>query len=167
VNFKNTIVIMTSNLGSHLIQEKLQTLNEENRDELVDEIRVRLLELLRQSIRPEFLNRIDEIILFKPLTLTEIKQIVDLQLSGVQKRLAAKEITLEFTKDLREWLARAGFDPSFGARPLKRTIQRHVINRLSEKILAGEIAVGDHIEVDVDDRGGVDFITKVKAKVAG
>jgi ATP-dependent Clp protease ATP-binding subunit ClpB len=167
VNFKNTIVIMTSNLGSHLIQDKLQTLTEENRDDLMDELRVRLLEMLRQSIRPEFLNRIDEIILFKPLTLTEIKQIVDLQLAVVQKLVTTKEITLEFTRDLREWLARAGFDPSFGARPLKRTIQRHVINRLSEKILAGEIVAGDHVEVDVDDRGGTEFITKARAKVAG
>jgi ATP-dependent Clp protease ATP-binding subunit ClpB len=167
VNFKNTIVIMTSNLGSHLIQEKLQTLTEENRDDLMDELRVRLLEMLRQSIRPEFLNRIDEIILFKPLTLSEIKQIVDLQLAAVQKLVATKEITIDFTEDLREWLAKAGFDPSFGARPLKRTIQRHVINRLSEKILAGDIAAGDHVEVDVDDRGGTDFITKVRAEVAG
>jgi ATP-dependent Clp protease ATP-binding subunit ClpB len=132
----------------------------------MDEIRVRLLELLRQSIRPEFLNRIDEIILFKPLTLSEIKQIVDVQLAAVQKLVATKEITLEFTEDLREWLARAGFDPSYGARPLKRTIQRHVINRLSEKILAGDIAAGDRIEVDVDDRGGTDFITKSRAEVA-
>jgi ATP-dependent Clp protease ATP-binding subunit ClpB len=89
-----------------------------------------------------------------------------LQLAAVQKLVATKEITIDFTEDLREWLAKAGFDPSFGARPLKRTIQRHVINRLSEKILAGEIAAGDHIEVDVDDRGGTEFITKVKAEVA-
>ena len=166
VNFRNTIVIMTSNLGSHLIQEKLQTLTEKNRDDLMDELRVRLLEMLRQSIRPEFLNRIDEIILFKPLTLSEIKQIVDLQLATVQKLVATKEITIDFTEDLREWLAKAGFDPSFGARPLKRTIQKHVINRLSEKILAGDIAAGDHVEVDVDDRGGTEFITKVRAEVA-
>jgi ATP-dependent Clp protease ATP-binding subunit ClpB len=167
VNFKNTIVIMTSNLGSHLIQEKLQALTEENRDDLMDELRVRLLEMLRQSIRPEFLNRIDEIILFKPLTLSEIKQIVDLQLTAVRKLVATKEITIDFTDDLKEWLAKAGFDPSFGARPLKRTIQRHVINQLSEKILAGDIAAGDHVEVGVDDRGGTEFITKVKAEVAG
>jgi len=167
VNFKNTIVIMTSNLGSHLIQERLQTLTEENRDELMDELRVRLLEMLRQSIRPEFLNRIDEIILFKPLTLSEIRQIVDLQLAGVKKLVASKDITLEFTDDLKEWLAQAGFDPSLGARPLKRTIQKHVVNRLSEKILAGDIVAGDHVEVDEGDRGGVEFITKAKTEVAG
>ena len=167
VNFKNTIVIMTSNLGSHLIQDKMQSLTEENRDEIMDDLRVRLLELLRQSIRPEFLNRIDEIILFKPLTLSEIKQIVDLQLAGVQKLVATKEIVLEFTQDLREWLARAGFEPSYGARPLKRTIQKHVINRLSEKLLSGDIGPGDTVEVDADERGGAKFVTKVKAKIAG
>ncbi|MDP2885230.1 MAG: ATP-dependent chaperone ClpB [Ignavibacteria bacterium] len=167
VNFKNTIVIMTSNLGSHLIQEKVQALDEGNRDELMSDLRVQLLEMLRQSIRPEFLNRIDEIILFKPLTMNEIQQILDLQLAGVQKLLAPKEIMIEFTQNLREWLARVGYDPSFGARPLKRTIQKYVINRLSEKILAGEIGNGDHIEVDADERGGVEFIRKAKPAVAG
>jgi ATP-dependent Clp protease ATP-binding subunit ClpB len=166
VNFKNTIVIMTSNLGSHLIQEKVQSLDENNRDDIMSDLRVRLLEMLRQSIRPEFLNRVDEIILFKPLTMSEIQQIVDLQLAGVQKLLAGKNITLEFTPDVREWLARAGYDPSFGARPLKRTIQKYVVNRLSEKILAGEIVEGDHIEVEANVRGGVEFITKAKAEVA-
>jgi ATP-dependent Clp protease ATP-binding subunit ClpB len=166
VNFKNTIVIMTSNLGSHLIQERVQTLDDENRDQIMSEVRVQLFELLRQTIRPEFLNRIDEIIVFKPLTLTDIQQIVDLQLAGVQKLLETKDIKLEFTKDLREWLARAGYDPSFGARPLKRTIQKHVINRLSEKLLAGEIAAGDTVEVDEDERGGAEFIVRAKAETA-
>jgi ATP-dependent Clp protease ATP-binding subunit ClpB len=167
VNFKNTIVIMTSNLGSHLIQEKVQALDEGNRDELLSDLRVQLLEMLRQSIRPEFLNRIDEVILFKPLTMNEIQQILDLQLVGVQKLVAPKEIMIDFTQNLREWLARVGFDPSFGARPLKRTIQKYVINRLSEKILAGEISAGDHIEVDADERGGVEFVKKAKVAVAG
>ena len=165
VNFKNTIVIMTSNLGSHLIQEKVQSLNETNRDDLMAEMRVQLLEMLRQSIRPEFLNRIDEIILFKPLTMSEIQQIVNLQLEGVRKLLAVKNIVLEFSDDLREWLAKAGYDPAFGARPLKRTIQKYVINRLSEKILAGDVADGDHVTVNVDDRGSVEFITNVKSAI--
>jgi ATP-dependent Clp protease ATP-binding subunit ClpB len=166
VNFKNAIVIMTSNLGSHLIQEKTQSLTEETRDEIMGGLRVQLLELLRQTIRPEFLNRIDEIILFKPLTMSEVRQIVDLQLKGVQKLVAAREISIEFTDDLKDWLAQQGFDPSFGARPLKRTIQKHVVNRLSEKILAGEIAPGDHLEVGADDRGGVEFITRATAESA-
>ena len=167
VNFRNTIVIMTSNLGSHLIQEKVQMLDESNRDDVMSELRVTLLEMLRQAIRPEFLNRIDEIILFKPLTMSEIQQIVELQLVGVQKRVSAKNITLDFTDDVKEWLAKVGYDPSFGARPLKRTIQKYVINRLSEKILAGDIAEGDHVVVDVDERGGVKIITKVKSGVSG
>jgi ATP-dependent Clp protease ATP-binding subunit ClpB len=167
VNFKNTIVIMTSNLGSHLIQEKVKSLDERNREEIMDDLRVRLLEMLKQSIRPEFLNRIDDIILFKPLTLAEIKQIVDLQLRNVQKLVATKNITLEFTDDLKDWLARAGFDPSFGARPLKRTIQKHVVNKLSENILSGAIADGDSIKVSADDRGGVDFVVTAKAAAAG
>jgi ATP-dependent Clp protease ATP-binding subunit ClpB len=167
VNFKNTIVIMTSNLGSHLIQDKVQSLNETNRDDLMEELRVGLLEMLRQSIRPEFLNRIDEIILFKPLTMSEIQQIVTLQLNGVRKLLAGKNIVLEFSDDLREWLAKAGYDPAFGARPLKRTIQKYVINRLSEKILAGDVVDGDHVTVNVDDRGRVEFITNVKSTIVG
>jgi ATP-dependent Clp protease ATP-binding subunit ClpB len=165
VNFKNTIVIMTSNLGSHLIHEKVQSLDETNRDDLMAELRVQLLEMLRQSIRPEFLNRVDEIILFKLLTMSEIQQIVNLQLEGVRKHVATKNISLEFSDDLREWLAKAGYDPAFGARPLKRTIQKYVLNRLSEKILAGEVADGDHVTVNVDDRGTVEFITSVKPEV--
>ncbi len=167
VNFKNTIVIMTSNLGSHLIQERLESLNEENRDELMDELRVKLFEMLKQTIRPEFLNRIDEIILFKPLTMSEIRQIVDLQLKVVQRTVAAKNIQLEFTDDLRTWLAKIGFDPSYGARPLKRLIQKHVINKLSEQILSGAVSEGDTIEVTQNDRGHVEFTTKVKAELAG
>jgi ATP-dependent Clp protease ATP-binding subunit ClpB len=167
VNFKNTIVIMTSNLGSHLIQERLESLTEENRDELMDDLRLKLFEMLKQTIRPEFLNRIDEIILFKPLTMNEIRQIVDLQLKAVQRTVAAKNIQLEFTEDLRVWLAKIGFDPSFGARPLKRLIQKHVVNKLSEQILSGTVSEGDTVEVTQNDRGHVEFATKVKADVAG
>jgi ATP-dependent Clp protease ATP-binding subunit ClpB len=162
-NFKNTIVIMTSNLGSYLIHERLETLTEENREELMGELRVKLFELLRRTIRPEFLNRIDEIILFKPLTKQEIGEIVDLQLRNVHKLVAAKAITLEFTDDLREWLANAGYDPSFGARPLKRVIQKYVVNSLSQRILEGNISEGDIVRVDVSDRGVVDFVKRAVA----
>lgn len=165
VNFKNTIVIMTSNLGSHLIMENMQYLTEENRDEIMGELRVKLFEMLRQSIRPEFLNRIDEIILFQPLTMNEIKKIVDLQLKHVQKLVEPKNITLEFTDEVKEWLAKIGYDPSLGARPLKRTIQKHIVNTLSEKILAGAITEGSTIEVNVNDRGGIEYVPKVKAEV--
>jgi ATP-dependent Clp protease ATP-binding subunit ClpB len=162
VNFKNTIVIMTSNLGSQLIQEKMDTLTEENRDDLMGELRVQLLEMLRQSVRPEFLNRIDEIILFKPLTMTELEKIVELQLRQVQKLVADKNITLNFTAEAKERLATIGYDPSYGARPLKRIIQKYVINILSEKLLSGDVVEGDTVEIGTDNRGMIEFVTKVK-----
>ncbi|MGD1044509.1 MAG: ATP-dependent chaperone ClpB [Bacteroidota bacterium] len=167
VNFKNTIVIMTSNLGSQLIQEKLDTLTEENRDDLMGELRVQLFEMLRQSVRPEFLNRIDEIILFKPLTMTELKKIVELQLQQVQKLVADKNITLEFTAEAKERLATIGYDPSYGARPLKRIIQKYVINTLSEKLLSGSVMDGDTVEIGTDNRGMIKFVTKTKPEVIG
>ncbi len=165
VNFKNTIVIMTSNLGSHLIHEKMEMLTEENRDELMGELRVKLFEMLKQSIRPEFLNRIDEIIVFKPLTMSELAQIVELQLRQVQKMLAEKNITLTFTEEAKSRLAIIGYDPSYGARPLKRVIQKYVINTLSEKILSGEISDGETIEIGTDHRGMIEFVTKVRPDV--
>ncbi len=165
VNFKNTIVIMTSNIGSHLIQERLQEITEENRDDVMGELRVTLLELLRKTIRPEFLNRIDEIILFKVLTRSEIKQIVDLQLKSVQSLLAAKNVTLQFTDEVREWLADVGYDAAYGARPLKRVIQKYIINPLSQKILEGSVAEGDTVTVQLDRRGLIEFIPTVKAEV--
>ncbi len=165
VNFKNTIVIMTSNLGSHLIQEELQHLTEENRDEIMGDLRTKLFDMLRQTIRPEFLNRIDEIILFKPLTMNELKRIVGLQLKHVQARLSAKNITLEFSDEVKEWMAKIGYDPAFGARPLKRVIQKYIVNKLSEKLLEGSIADGDTVEVTLDKRGMVEFAAKVKAEI--
>jgi ATP-dependent Clp protease ATP-binding subunit ClpB len=164
VNFKNTIVIMTSNLGSQLIQERLDKLTEENRDDLMGELRVQLFAMLRQSVRPEFLNRIDEIILFKPLTMTELNKIVELQLQQVQKLVADKNITLEFTAEAKERLATIGYDPSFGARPLKRIIQKYVINVLSEKLLSGDVSDGDTVKIGSDNRGMIEFVTTVKPK---
>jgi ATP-dependent Clp protease ATP-binding subunit ClpB len=165
VNFKNTIVIMTSNLGSHLIQEKMEVLTEENREDLMGDLRVKLFELLRQTIRPEFLNRIDEIIFFKPLTMADLAQIVELQLKQVRRLLAEKNITLEFTNDAKARLATIGYDPTYGARPLKRTIQKYVINVLSEKLLSNEIAEGDTVEIGTDHRGMIEFVTKIKPEV--
>jgi len=165
VNFKNTIVIMTSNIGSQIIQERLDTMTEENRDDLMGELRVQLFEMLRQSVRPEFLNRIDEIILFKPLTMSELKKIVELQLQQVQKLISAKNIKLEFSDEAKERLATVGYDPSYGARPLKRVIQKYVINILSEKLLSGEIAEGDEVVIGTDKRGMIEFVTKVRPEV--
>jgi len=165
VDFRNTIVIMTSNLGSHLIQEKVQDLNENNRDEIMGELRVRLFEMLKKTIRPEFLNRIDEIILFKPLTISDIKAIVDLQLKSLMKMLSEKKIVLEVTEEARDRLATMGYDPSFGARPLKRVIQKYLINGLSEQILEGSVREGDTVLVEIDARGMVKFVRKMKAEI--
>jgi ATP-dependent Clp protease ATP-binding subunit ClpB len=158
VNFKNTIVIMTSNIGSHLIQEKLEFLTEENLDEIMGDLRVKLFEMLKQTIRPEFLNRIDEIILFKPLSAKEIEKIVELQLRNVGALLGNKNITLEVTDEAKQRLATIGFDPAYGARPLKRVIQKYVVNALSEKILKGEIAEDGKAIVEVDNRGMIRIV---------
>jgi ATP-dependent Clp protease ATP-binding subunit ClpB len=160
VNFKNTIVIMTSNLGSHLIQERMQQMRSDaDWEEFSGDLRSQLNALLRQTIRPEFLNRVDETILFKPLTLNDIKKVIEIQLRRVEGMLAKKEITLVVSADAKEWIARLGYDPSFGARPLKRTIQKHVIDVLSQKILAGEIVDGDAVELVMEGEGALKFRT--------
>lgn len=159
VNFKNTIIIMTSNLGSHIIQDELRFINEDNRDEVLAKLREKLFELLRQKIRPEILNRIDEIVMFKPLLGEELRKIVDIQLDIIKNMLLKNsDITLKVTDDAKDWLAKIGYDISFGARPLKRTIQNHITNPLSPKILAGEIIPGDKIEINVNDAGKFEFI---------
>ncbi|NOS86294.1 MAG: AAA domain-containing protein [Ignavibacteria bacterium] len=154
VNFKNTIIIMTSNLGSHLIQDELMTINDNNRDEILGSLREKLFELLRQKIRPEVLNRIDEVVMFKPLLGSELRKIVDIQLNGIIKMLLKNsDIALSVTNDAKDWLAKIGYDITFGARPLKRTIQNHITNPLSEKILSGDILPGDKVEINVSDAG--------------
>jgi ATP-dependent Clp protease ATP-binding subunit ClpB len=158
VNFKNTVVIMTSNLGSHLIQEKISGAeNDEDWANIHGELRAQLFDMLRQSIRPEFLNRVDEIILFKPLTRNDIKKVVDLQLHRVAALLEKKEMTLSVSDEAKEWLAKLGYDPSFGARPLKRVIQKHIVNALSERILAGDFSERDNIEIVLDREGVIGF----------
>jgi ATP-dependent Clp protease ATP-binding subunit ClpB len=159
VNFRNTIVIMTSNLGSHIIQQKLGSAAQENGrlEEAYDELRVELSGLLRQSLRPEFLNRIDEVILFKLLGAGEIRRIVDIQLGRVAALLSAKGIALRVTDGAKDWIAKLGYDPAQGARPLKRVIQKHIVNALSEKILAGEIAGKSEVTVDLGQEGEMTF----------
>lgn len=158
VNFKNTIVIMTSNLGSHLIQEQmLQMQTDEDWENFAGDLRSQLNAMLRQTIRPEFLNRIDEIILFKPLTRDDITKVIDIQLKRVGEMLAKKEMKLVVTDDAKDWIARLGYDPAYGARPLKRVIQKHITNILSEKILAGEFVEGDAVEVALVGEGQLVF----------
>jgi len=157
VNFKNTIIIMTSNLGSHLIQDRLSSMRDEDMDKVVDEMRFTLIELLRKTIRPEFLNRIDEVVLFKPLTTIELRGIVEIQLVNVQKMLTQREIKLNVTDEVKDWLVKIGYDVTYGARPLKRTIQKYLINPLSQELLAGNFEDGDKIKVLLNDTGHLDF----------
>jgi len=149
VNFKNTIIIMTSNIGSHLIQDNFKELTELNREEVVARTKNQLFELLKQTIRPEFLNRIDELIMFTPLSREELKDIVKLQFRQVQQTLEEMGIHLEASDEALEWLAQLGYDPQFGARPLKRVIQKRILNELSKDILAGKVDKEAKIKLDV------------------
>lgn len=151
VNFKNTIIIMTSNIGSHLIQDNFKSLIDENRDEVIAKTKNELFELLKQTIRPEFLNRIDELIMFTPLQRSEIRNIVDLQFKQVQQTLAEMGITMEASTEALDWLAELGYDPQFGARPLKRVIQKRILNELSKSILAGTVDKDSKIKLDMFD----------------
>jgi ATP-dependent Clp protease ATP-binding subunit ClpB len=151
VDFKNTIIIMTSNIGSHLIQENLEHVTDKNREEVFERTRGQVFELLRKTLRPEFLNRIDEIIMFRPLTLDEIQTVVGLQVGNVQKMLEKNEITLRATKKAVQLIAAQGFDPQFGARPIKRIIQKNLVNELSKMILEGNIHKDKEIVVDEKD----------------
>ncbi|MDP3397339.1 MAG: ATP-dependent chaperone ClpB [Methanoregula sp.] len=152
VDFKNTIIIMTSNIGSHLIQENLEHVTDKNRDEVFDRTREQVYDLLKKTIRPEFLNRIDEIIMFRPLSKDEIQTVVGLQLENVQKMLGKSDIRLRATKRAIQFIATQGFDPQFGARPIKRVIQKMLINELSKMILEGTINKDN--EIVVDEKGG-------------
>ena len=151
VNFKNTIIIMTSNLGSQIIQANFEDVTEKNREQVMDKTRQEVVDLLRQTIRPEFLNRIDEIILFQPLLKSEIRGIIRIQLEGLQGLVAKSGINLQFSDYAIDYLAENGFDPQFGARPLKRLIQKEITNQLSKRILAGDIDRTSPVLVDVFD----------------
>lgn len=164
VNFKNTIIIMTSNIGSTLIQDAFQNVNENNLEEIVDRTKAEVMNLLRQTIRPEFLNRVDEIIMFQPLMRSEIRNIVKIQLNALKKTLESNHIELQFTDYLLDYLAEQGYDPQFGARPLKRLIQKQIVNQLSKKILAGDIDRSHPVLVDVFDNVVV-FRNEVPEKV--
>ena len=148
VNFKNTIIIMTSNLGSSYIQEQFEKLNDSNRESIIEETKEKIMEMLKKTIRPEFLNRIDETIMFTPLSKDEIEQIVRLQTASVAALLEESDMTLEVTDAAIQFIAQAGFDPEFGARPIKRAIQRYLLNDLSKQLLAGVIDKSKPIKVD-------------------
>lgn len=150
VDFKNTIIIMTSNTGSQLIQQNFEQVTASNMDAIIDKTRVELFELLKQTIRPEFLNRIDEVIMFTPLQEEEIRMIVELQFASVQKMLNENGIRIDITPKAVQWIASVGFDPLFGARPVKRALQKYVLNDLSKQLLADTLCRDQSIMVDVE-----------------
>ncbi len=151
VNFKNTIIIMTSNMGSQIIQDNFEGINENNKEEVVDKTKDEVMDMLRKTIRPEFLNRIDEVIMFQPLMKKEIKGIINIQLEGLRKLVEKNGIDLQFSDYTLDYLAENGYDPQFGARPLKRLVQKQIVNQLSKKILAGDIDTSSPVMVDVFD----------------
>lgn len=148
-NFKNTIIIMTTNMGSHIIQENFEKITDENYFEVIEDTKEEVLTLLKKSVRPEFVNRIDEIIMFRPLSRKDIRKIVDIQIDLVRKRLEEVGIKIEISDSARERLAKIGYDPQFGARPLKRVMQREVLNELSKQILAGKVHKDSVIFIDI------------------
>jgi ATP-dependent Clp protease ATP-binding subunit ClpB len=150
-NFRNTIIIMTSNMGADLIRQNFQGLTEENKDEVVEKTKAAVFELLKNSVRPEFLNRIDETIMFNPLSKKDIRKIVNIQLADVKEKLGKQNITLEVSPEAMDWLAEEGYHPEFGARPLKRLINKKVLKALSKEMLMGKIAPQSHIILDIFD----------------
>ena len=168
VDFRNTIIIMTSNMGAQVIQENFAPAFDGNKisPEVVEKTRLEVIEQLKMQLKPEFLNRIDEIVMFEPLTHEDIGRIVDIQMNIVRKLLKENNIELDYTKKAKEWIARIGYDPLYGARPVKRTIQRYVVNDLSKRILAGDVNREHPIVIDAD-ADGLTFKTKGEALLSG
>lgn len=157
-NFKNAIIIMTTNIGSHLIQENYAQLNDLNNDEIVEATKNQVFELLKRSVRPEFLNRVDEIIMFQPLSKKDIRKIVEIQFGIIKNRLADNQIKLEADDKVLDYLGKIGFDPQFGARPLKRVLQKYILNELSKRILEGKISADSIVGITLDDEQNIEFI---------
>jgi ATP-dependent Clp protease ATP-binding subunit ClpB len=151
VNFKNTIIIMTSNIGSHIIQSNFELMDEINHDEVIERTKDEVFELLKKSVRPEFLNRIDELVMFRPLSRRDIRKIVTIQFAHIQDRLDEAGIRLIATDEVLDYLGEQGYDPQFGARPLKRVLQRQVLNELSKEILGGTINKDSVVEAVLSD----------------
>jgi len=152
-NFKNTIIIMTSNIGAHIIQENFLGLDELNPEPTIERTKDEVFELLKKTLRPEFLNRIDELIMFRPLSSKEIRKIVDIQFRQIQNRLEDSGIRLEATNEVLDFLGHEGYDPQFGARPLKRVLQRRILNELSKSILCGDIRKDAVVEAVLEGDG--------------
>ncbi|MBP6454961.1 MAG: AAA family ATPase, partial [Bacteroidales bacterium] len=150
-DFRNTVLIMTSNAGSVIIQDNLSRLNDLNREELLDKTRAEVMELLKSNVRPEFLNRIDEIIMFHPLTKSDIREIVKMQLKGISAMMLEKGLRLEFSEYAMEYLCSKGYDPAYGARPVKRVLQKELVNELAKEILKGDLNKDKPVIVDYFD----------------
>ncbi len=157
-NFKNTIVIMTTNIGAHLIQENFEKISDENRLGIMEETKIQVFDLLRKTVRPEFLNRIDELIMFHPLSSEDLQKIVEIQFRIIQLRLQENGIKIEISKEALSQLAKWGYDPQFGARPLKRIMQREILNQLSKEILSGEVHKDSMVAIDLDEQGKISFM---------
>ena len=151
VNFKNTIIIMTSNIGSHIIQESFEKITEKNKEAVLAKTKLEVYDLLKKTIRPEFLNRIDEVIMFEPLSRENVTEIVRIQFEHIRKQLADQQIVVSATDEAIDWLAQLGYDPQFGARPVKRVMQKQVLNELSKQLLSGNIDKNNEIILDVLD----------------
>ncbi|MEO0554617.1 MAG: ATP-dependent chaperone ClpB [Bacteroidota bacterium] len=164
-NFKNTIIIMTTNIGSHSIQERFQSLSDHNLEKVIESTKMEVFDLLKKSVRPEFLNRVDETIMFRPLSKTDIRKIVAIQFGLIKNRLERSGIRLEVSDKVLDHLAMVGFDPQFGARPLKRVIQREILNALSKQILAGEIDKESLVGIDIGTDGKIEFINLDKVEI--
>lgn len=164
-NFKNTIIIMTTNIGSALIQERFLYMNDSNEEEVIEETKKEVFEMLKKSVRPEFLNRIDETIMFRPLSRKDMRKIADIQFKLVQDRLEENGIKLEATDEVLQYLGELGFDPQFGARPLKRVLQREILNKLSKEILSGKINRDSIVGIELDDNKEINFINLDEVKI--
>jgi len=156
-NFKNTIIIMTTNIGSHRIQENFENLTDKNTEGIIETTKLEVFEMLKKSMSPEFLNRIDETIMFRPLSRADIRKIVDIQFELIRKRLAENGLEVEVADEVFDFLAKLGFDPQFGARPLKRVLQREILNQLSKEILAGNVDKDSKVSITLDNRGEIAF----------
>jgi ATP-dependent Clp protease ATP-binding subunit ClpB len=150
VNFRNVIVIMTSNLGSEIIRERMEKWMNKMPENESDKLRNEIMQLLRRSFRPEFLNRVDEIVMFKPLDIDQIREVVRIQLRKVESLLESYHLAMELTDAAIDWLTEKGYDPQLGARPVKRLIQKEIINELSKKVIGGTVKSGDKIKIDTD-----------------
>jgi len=164
-NFKNTIIVMTSNIGSHIIQDNFSKMTADNEEQVVEETKSEVFDLLKKTVRPEFLNRVDEIIMFKPLSRKEIKKIVEIQFKQIQKRLEESGIKIEASDEVYHELAQLGFDPQFGARPLKRVMQRVILNELSKQILAGHVKRDAVIGITVNDKKEIQFMNLDEVRI--